>query len=378
LTKLELGEAPPGGAIVTHTRAISFVMLAATSAATFGATQARPARTRNIVLVVTDGLRWQEVFNGADSSLVARQSTSTRAEFWRASKPARRSALMPFLWNTVAQEGVIFGDRSVGGGVRVTNGRNVSYPGYNEILTGKPDPRIRDNDAGRNENRTVFDWLAAKPDYRGRVAAYGTWNAFDDVFNRERATFLVRAGWKAPYSPARSAADSAIDRAYRATRHEFGDVAPDVLLQSVVLNDLRTIKPRVFFIGYGETDEWAHSGRYDQVLRSAHVVDSLINQLWTTLQSMPEYRGTTTMLITTDHGRGASPNDWRRHDEKTAGSDETWIALLGPDTPASGGQAVTSNITATQIAATLAAALGEDYVAAVPGVGIPIAGAIRR
>jgi predicted amidohydrolase YtcJ len=329
-------------------------------------------RTKNIVLVMTDGLRWQEVFNGADSALVADQRLPT--PFWRASAPERRAALMPFLWSTVAREGIIYGDRDAGSSVRVTNGWNVSYPGYNEILTGKTDARIRDNDAGRNANRTLFDWLESKPAFKGRVAAYGTWNTFDDIFNRDRASFVLRAGWRTPYASPHSTADSAINRAYRAARREFKNVADDTLMQMTVLNDLRTLRPRVLFVGYGETDEWAHAGRYDRVLRSAHVVDSLIDQLWTTLQSLPEYRGTTTMLITTDHGRGASSRSWRRHDEKTSGSDQTWMAMLGPDVPV--GEQTPGSIDATQIAATLAAVLGEDYASAMPGAGRPIA--VRR
>lgn len=338
----------------------------------------QPRKTKNVVLVVTDGLRWQEVFHGADSSLIADQSTAVRAAFWRPTASERRVALMPFLWSTVARDGVVYGDRDSGSVVRVTNGRNVSYPGYNEILTGRVDPRLRDNKAGRNKNQTLWDWLQAKPEYTGRVAAYGTWDTFDDVFNRDRAGFVVRAGWRVPYASPRTAADSTIDRMYRTTHHDFDDVASDALMQRVVLNDLQTLAPRALFIGYGETDEWAHSGRYDNVLRSARAVDSLVNQLWTTLQSMPQYRGTTTMVLTTDHGRGASRDSWRRHDEKTRGSDETWIALLGPDTPVLGNRRNPASITASQIAATLAAVLGEDYASAVPGVGAPIAEAIRR
>jgi hypothetical protein len=332
------------------------------------------------VLVVIDGLRWQEVFDGADSTLIARQPASTRGRFWRPTREARRAALMPFLWSTVARDGVVYGDRRAGSSVRVTNGWNVSYPGYEEILTGRPDPRIHDNGAGRNRNRTLFDWLQSQPEYAGRVVAYGTWDTFDDIFNRRRASFIVRAGWRDPYPSPRSAADAAINRAYREAHRDFDDVAADTLMQRVVLNDLRIARPRVFFVGYGETDEWAHAGRYDRVLDAAHAIDSLVAELWTTLQSMPAYRGTTTLLVTTDHGRGGSSGSWRRHDASTAGSDETWAALVGPDTPASGATPPppASSITATQIAATLAAALGADYSSAAPGAGPPIPGAIGR
>jgi hypothetical protein len=375
LTKLERW----GDRAAKNARAIALV--ASISAVLIGAQRhpvAGDGRTKNVVLVVIDGLRWQEVFTGADSTLLARESAAVRAAFWRPSPGERRAALMPFLWSTIARDGALFGDRVSGSDVRVTNQRNVSYPGYNELLTGKVDPRIRDNDFGANRNATVLHWLAAKPAFRGRVAAYGTWEKFDEIFDRRRGSFVVRAGWTPPYQPARTPEESAIDRAYRSPRHQFDDVAPDALMQRVVLNDLRALAPRVMFVGYGEADEWAHKGEYDRVLHAAHAADSLIAELWATLQSRPNYRGTTTLIITADHGRGASPSSWRNHDQRTRGSDETWLAVIGPDTPALGVHPLTARITATQVAATVAALLGENYASAVPGVGAPIGEIIGR
>jgi hypothetical protein len=34
-------------------------------------------------------------------------------------------------------------------------------------------------------------------------------------------------------------------------------------------------------------------------------------QLWNTLQAMPEYKDQTTLLITTDHGRGSGREEWK-------------------------------------------------------------------
>lgn len=360
---------------MTGARTIALVVSIAANA--LASHRVAAQQTKNVVLVVTDGLRWQEVFTGADSGLTARQPAAVRAAFWRTTPSDRRETLMPFLWHTVAREGTLFGDRTIGSAVRVSNGRDVSYPGYNEMLTGRVDPRIRDNDAGKNRNTTLLDWLQSKPEFSGRVAAYATWETFNDIFNRDRAQFVVRAGWREPYASPRTAADSSIDLLYRSARHEFDDVAPDALMQTVVLNDLRVLAPRVMFVGYGETDEWAHSGHYDQVLRAAHAVDSLIAELWTTLQSMPEYRGVTTMIITTDHGRGATPKNWRDHNARTRGSDETWLAVIGPDTPAMGDGKNDTPIVTAQIAATIAALLGQDAAVPTP-IASPISAVIRR
>src|SRR5689334_16633064 len=172
-------------------------------ASTLGAQS--PLKTKNVVLVVTDGLRWQEVFTGADSSIVfgdakaVGDTAAIRRDYWRDTPDARRALLMPFLWTTVAHGGQIFGDKMKGSSAQVTNGLKFSYPGYNEMLTGAPDPRIRSNSYGRNPNTTVFDWLAARPAFAHKVEALGTWQTFDDIFDRQRATFPVRAGWNPPF-----------------------------------------------------------------------------------------------------------------------------------------------------------------------------------
>ena len=49
------------------------------------------------------------------------------------------------------------------------------------------------------------------------------------------------------------------------------------------------------------------------------------------------------------------------------------MAFLGPDTPALGERSNVPPVTQSQVAATLAALVGEDYCAAVPQAGKPIA-----
>jgi hypothetical protein len=85
----------------------------------------------------------------------------------------------------------------------------------------------------------------------------------------------------------------------------------------------------------GETDDWAHAGAYPEYLNAAHLGDSYLRELWELVQSMPEYRGKTTLIVLPDHGRGVGPL-WTSHGEKIPESKQTWMAFLGPDTPAAG------------------------------------------
>jgi hypothetical protein len=95
------------------------------------------------------------------------------------------------------------------------------------------------------------------------------------------------------------------------------------------------------------------------------------------MQAMPEYRGSTTFIITTDHGRGSKGKEWRDHGEKIDGAEDIWIAVIGPDTPALGERMNTGRVTQSQIAATIAALLGEDYLKAMPNAGAPLRDVIR-
>jgi len=101
-------------------------------------------------------------------------------------------------------------------------------------------------------------------------------------------------------------------------------------------------------------------------------VDRFIRRLWETIQTIPQYRGKTTFIITADHGRGSGPSEWKDHGEKVVGAEGDWIAVIGPDTPALGERTDMPPYTESQIAAAIAALLGEDYRAAVRNAGAPI------
>lgn len=346
---------------------------------------AEPRKTKNVILVVSDGLRWQEVFRGAEEALLNKEHGGVPAadlegikrDFWRETPEARREALMPFLWSSIKRDGQIYGNRDRGGQAAVTNGLKFSYPGYNEMLTGAADPRINKNDYGPNPNVTVFEWLNGLSAFHGRVAAFGSWENYGAIFNRERAKFPVQAGWDPLPHAKPTAAQELLAELYAHTTRVFLDTTFDSLTNASAEDFLASSRPRLVFIGDLETDEWAHEGRYDLVLRAAQRVDRFLARLWATLQSMPEYRGSTTLLVTADHGRGDGPDDWKRHARGVAGAENIWLAALGPDTSASG-EVTDEAITQSQIAATVAALLGEDYVKAVPTAAPPIAGVLRK
>jgi hypothetical protein len=335
-------------------------------------------RTQNVILVMTDGFRWQEMFGGADASLMSRtagqvaDTARLRTDFWRETPQDRRRALLPFVWGTIATQGQIFGDSVNGSVAQILNPLKFSYPGYSETFTGHVDPRIDSNGHPDNENVTVFEWLNARPALRGKVAAFATWDAFTRIINAQRSGVPVYDGWDRGGRTGTGTAREAVLRDLFATTVRYWpDNNWDALTHQTMLDVMTERKPRVMFIGYGETDEWAHAGRYDLYLRSAHQVDAFLAELWAKVQADPQYRDHTTLIVTTDHGRGYGPK-WRDHGEDVVGAENIWMAVLGPDTPALGARARVPLVRQAQIAATIAALLGENWRQAEPRAAAPL------
>ena len=344
-----------------------------------------PHRTRNVVLIVSDGLRWQEVFTGADPTLLNEanggiwdKEQDLRREFWRDDPVERRRVLFPFLWNTVAVRGQIFGNQALGSDARVTNGLAFSYPGYNEMLTGHPDARINSNEFGPNPNVSVLEWLNTLPDLKGKVSVFATWAIFKDILNVSRSHLPLQVGWDLPYHGELSERQALLNRLYETTTRLEDEDVYNAFLQVPLLDSFAKQQPRVLFVGYGETDNWAHAGRYDLVLHSAHHFDRFVGELWERLQALPAYRDSTTFIITTDHGRGSGPVEWKEHGVEQKGSENIWIAVIGPDTPPLGERSHVDEVHQAQIAATVAALLGKDFRQAVPEAAPPISEVLGR
>ena len=325
--------------------------------------------TRNVILVIADGVRWQEVFTGADPTLL---NDKLKKKYWDEDPEVRRRKLFPFLWETVAARGQIYGNQHKGSVARVTNTHWFSYPGYNEMASGVADPRIDSNEYGPNPNVTVFEWLNTRPGFAGKVEIFGTWATFADIFNGARSRLPIRSGATLVDAKDRSAQGLLLNELYRTTTRIEGDDPYDSFLHIVVRERLRAHHPRVLFVGYGDTDTWQHMGRYDAFLETAHSFDEYLADLWRQVQSTARYKDQTTLIVSTDHGRGSGPTQWRDHGVDQKGSDAIWIAVIGPDTQPLGERQTSEAVTQSQIASTIAALVGEDFQASNPKAAPPL------
>jgi hypothetical protein len=342
-----------------------------------------PLHTHNVILLTVDGLRIQELFAGMDP-VVARKAKRSgiydleraRKRFWRDTPEERRRALLPYFWDHLAPLGIVLGDKWKGSSVTPRNPLLFSAPGYAEILTGQYQPDVVSNDVKRYGHPTVLQFVKRELGLGSRqVATIGSWDGFATLSSSEGGAFFTNAGYE------RVPADIATPRMTWLSDLQFEVMAlweegrSDAVTFNLALEYLKTQRPRLLYVALDESDDWAHARRYDRLLDYINVLDSYLKTLWETVESLDGYRGRTTLIVTTDHGRGVTPSDWVDHDAGVAGSEDIWIAVIGPDTPGRGEVAPSPTVHQADIAATLLGFLGLDPRKFNPEAGPPIAAA---
>jgi hypothetical protein len=331
---------------------IARILTTALLAAGFMAGQ---TKTQNIVLVTADGLRWLELFHGIDPLLANEKSAGMKdAGALRQELSRGRTALMPFVWTELAPNGVILRD------VKVTNRYRVSYPGYSEILTGRAqDDAVRGNDKIQNPKATVLEHVREKLGLpAGKVALFGSWDVFRFIGESRPGAIFINAGYEDAGGSARM---DELSRLQRVAPTPWDSVRHDYVTLEMALDYMRREQPRLIHIALGETDDWAHDRRYDRVLASIQYFDSALKQIWDLVQSMPEYRDKTTLIVTSDHGRGSTLETWSGHGSKIEGADQIWIAAIGPGTQAVGEATGAPPAFQRDVAPSILSLLGLDY-----------------
>lgn len=330
--------------------------------------QAQDYKTNNIVIVTLDGLRWQEVFRGADSTLINSKYTddkpTVQKQYWANDAGERRQMLFPFLWSTVIRKGQLYGNRDVGNRDEVANRYFFSYPGYSELFTGYADPRMNTNNPISNPNTNVFEFLSKQKGLENKVAVFASWERFTQILMPKRSGIMVNAGYMDLTNQGLSDRLRFLNEAQHRAPHYLGDSTRiDFLTFEFAREYMKQYQPRVTYVAFDETDEFAHAGNYHFYLDRAHQADLFIKQLWDDIQSNPFYKDKTTLIITCDHGRGDTNADtWRNHGVLIAPhSEQTWFAVIGPDTPPMGEMGPGQTTYHKQMAQTIAGLLGFDF-----------------
>ena len=143
------------------------------------------------------------------------------------------------------------------------------------------------------------DWL--QPSDHGDV--------FPFIINEERSKIPVNAGFQPAKDPGLSEREEFLNRLQKEIPQPWPSVRFDVFTHHYAREYIERSHPKIVYIAYGETDDYAHDGRYDRYLTSAWQSSNFIEDLWKFVQGDTFYQGKTTFVITTDHGLGR-PHQW--------------------------------------------------------------------
>lgn len=346
----------------------------------------------NVVMITFDGLRWQELFRGLDLELAKHEQFSEQSDrlmenYWSDDPDSRAEKIFPFLHGTVISQGTVIGNRDKGSCAQVSNPWYFSYPGYSEILTGVVNVAINSNGKIWNPEKTIHELLNSNPEFTGRSAAFGSWDVFPYIFNVQRSGVFVNAF--EPLENPVGEVEVLLNQLHREIPPPWPTVRNDAFTHNFALSYLRREQPRLLFISYGETDDFAHDAKYDEYIFAAERTDAFVKDVWETLQAIDHYRDNTVLFISVDHGRGEEPIEtWLHHasmrsldgymsslaryEQGIVGSDATWMAAMGPGIANNGSLATDECLTSDRIASTLMQVLGEDYRDYNEDMGTPI------
>lgn len=124
-------------------------------------------------MITTDGLRWQEVFNGMDFALANAKkfnhgdSAYLYNKYGSISVTERQTKLLPFFWQSMAKNGLLFGNRFKENKVDVANP-------YQNVLA----------------------FLQKQKAYQNKVIAFGAWDAYNRKLNEAASGFPVINGFE--------------------------------------------------------------------------------------------------------------------------------------------------------------------------------------
>jgi hypothetical protein len=298
---------------------IVLLMLAASPEPTGAPGLTGAGRRGNVVLLTLDGVRWQDFFRRGDD------------------------AAFPSFWAKYAAEATIFGDPQTGERFEVTTPALLSLPAYQEMMTGHQVP-CGSTQCGRVGDETLIDELV-REGLGGQVAVVASWGSIAWATSSKEYAF-VDAGFREGDA-----------------RPPWGFARFDRSTWARALEAL-SARPRFLWISLNDADEWAHRGSQDSYLRTLHRYDRWFDELVTRIRSLDDYGENTTLIVTTDHGRGAG-GDWTSHGAGYPMAKQAFAFALGPGTGRARAQCDAGH---RALRPTIEALLGLREAAPLPGV----------
>lgn len=310
---------------------IIFILItAAVFTGRFASAEAPPQR--NVILIVLDGVRWQEVFRGSNSYL---------------SQDKTAEPIFTKLTAGIQGQELLLGNRDEGDRLTLLSRTRLSMPSYTNMMAGYK-RRCWHNFCGRTTVETFPERIRRELNLPvEQVATITSWIQIGVAVEHIKGATFVNAG----NSPLM---DSSPDDELMKLNEEQKEGASfwnryrldkDTFAQS--LRYLIKHQPRFLFISFNDADKWAHRWNYSKYLTSLRLYDQWIAEIRATLDSLGDYGANTLLMVTTDHGRGSETN-WGEHGTLYPDSKYFWLYAHNPLLPQNSGRMVSSHTPYTQ------------------------------
>ena len=238
--------------------------------------------TPRVIVVLWDGVRWQDVFD------VEATVSPTR--------PAMGTLLS-------ADDACWFGDRTAGSFVGTSSRVPLSLPGYQTLMLGRQSP-CTDNDCDAVVDETFLDEVARRLPGASKqdVAAFGSWSRTARAFSS---------------TPSRITVDAPADGPPTTGGPPWKNARFDDVTWQRAMAHLEAHRPRLLVVSLLDTDEWAHEGDVPHYLASLRRYEAQLQELRVTLKRLA-LADDTTVIVVADHGRDDGTG-WPDHGDTEAG-----------------------------------------------------------
>lgn len=262
---------------------VSFAFTASSLTGTVSAAGPAGYRTRHVIVAVMDGVRFSETFGDPEHKYV------------------------PRMWREIMPQGTLYTDFR-------NEGITVTRQGHSTIASGTWQMAI--NGGPRLTMPTFFDYYREE----SGAAAGKTWA----IFGKGSYSF-------APYSSFPTYLDRWAPKAKIGIGEGSLDDDRKVLAETLAV--MKEYRPALMFVNFGYTDHSAHVKPFEEYTRAVAGVDDIFATLWAAVQSDPDYRDTTTLVLTNDHGRHDDAHGgFAQHGDACEGCRHLFLLVAGPDT----------------------------------------------
>lgn len=278
-------------------------------------------RADTVVLLVIDGIRWQEVFQGVDARL-ARAHGLTEVQ--------SAARLVPALHELGLYGGVSAGAPGIGAEIRASGPVYRSLPGYMELLSGHSAGYCLSNRCGSVRHPTLMDRISDGAE-AGEAALFASWPHLIHAAAMHPERAVISAGRHG--GTHLEFVDAAPTR--RGLRRQAivagpspskGDFRADRFTQGLAFDYLLRERPRFLFISLGEADAYGHANNYPAYLNALRRSDRFVARLVDATERLNLEAHRTTLIVTTDHGRDAKA---REHGPGIPESARSWLMACG-------------------------------------------------